>query len=432
VRGVIRWTIPLVLVAAGGWAGARALRGTKTPTASVPTFTVQKVPFTRTVKAEGVLKALKTTVIKAPSNVRDSLLVVWMLEDGDRVEEGDVAVRFDGSEINRRIADEEGAQAAANGRIEKEKIASKSSRSDRDRAAALTTDEIKRSQQLGKKDPRFFPRAEVIESEIDDGLYEARLAHARSARQIEEKLAHSNVRLIEIERREADIDRQRAKEALNKLEMRAPHDGTFVLQRWGSRGVLRAGDRVYRGMQIAEITRTDQLDAEVYVLEADAGGLAADKPAEVVLEARPDVTWKAKVKKVDPFPKPLQPEVPAQYFTALLGIEGDTSALKPGQRLHATIRLADEARALVVPRQAVFRRDNDTVVYRRGAGGFEPVTVKLAAGTAGRLVVSDGVSVGDELALRDPSLSADEVVLRQHAKRRASGPTLPGAGARGP
>jgi HlyD family secretion protein len=122
------------------------------------------------------------------------------------------------------------------------------------------------------------------------------------------------------------------------------------------------------------------------------------------------VTWKAKVKRVDPFPKPRQPEVPAQYFATLLSIQGNTSGLRPGQRLHATIVLDEQPQAIVVPRQAVFRRDNDNIVYRRSGSRFEPVKVKLGPGTVGRLVIAEGVKPGDRLALRDPTMTADQAV----------------------
>jgi HlyD family secretion protein len=404
-----RWLVPLVLVGGGGWLGVRTLRSGG-EARDVPTITLAEAPFTRTVSAEGVLKPVKTTVVSAPSEGREPLMIAWMAEDGDPVKKGDVVVRFDALEVTKRVADGQSDRAAAESRIEKEKTLSQSSLQERDRTTAVTREELDSNRQLGKKDPRFFPRSEVIESEIDEGLFQKRLDHARDARQIEEKLGRSRVDLAAIDRRKAELYQKQASATLKQLEIRAPHDGTFTLQRWGFRGTLHAGDRAFAGMRIAEISTSEQMDAEVFVLEADAGGLAAGRQATVVLEAQPDVVWKAKVKRVDPFPKPRQPEVPAQYFATLLEIEGKTAGLRPGQRLHATITLDEKPKALVVPRQAVFRRDNDTIVYRRSGGRFEPTRVKIGAGTVGRLVIASGVKPGDQLALRDPTLSADEAV----------------------
>jgi len=415
-----RWLIPLVLVGGGAWLGVRALRSDG-DTRDVPTITVAEAPFTRTVSAEGVLKPVKTTVVSAPSEGREPLMIAWMAEDGDPVKKGDVVVRFDALEVTKRVADGQSDRAAAESRIEKEKTLSQSSLHERDRTAAVTREELDSNRQLGKKDPRFFPRAEVIESEIDEGLYQKRLEHARDARQIEEKLGRSRVDLAAIDRRKAELYQKQASATLKQLEIRAPHDGTFTLQRWGFRGTLHAGDRAFAGMRIAEISTSEQMDAEVFVLEADAGGLAVGRKATVVLEAQPDVVWKANVKRVDPFPKPRQPEVPAQYFATLLEIEGKTAGLRPGQRLHATITLDEKPKALVVPRQAVFRRDNDNIVYRRSGGRFEPTKVKLGAGTVGRLVIAGGVKPGDQLALRDPTLSVDEAVAARGARGGAAG-----------
>jgi len=411
-----RWPLPLLLLAGGAWLGVRTLRSGGSDGGEVPSFTVIETAFTRTVSADGVLKPVKTTVISAPSDGREPLMIAWMTEDGDPVKKGDVVVRFDSLEVTKRLADGQSDRAAADSRIEKEKTLSQTSLHERDRTASVTREELDNTRKLGKKDPRFFPRAEVIESEIDETLFEKRLDHARDARRIEEKLGRSKVDLAAIDRRKAELYQQQASATLKKLEITAPHDGTFVLQRWGFRGTLHAGDRAFPGMRIAEISTSLQMDAEVFVLEADAGGLAVGRRATVVLEAQPDVTWKAKVKRVDPFPKPRQPEVPAQYFATLLEIEGKTAGLRPGQRLHATIVLDEQAKALVVPRQAVFRRDNDNIVYRRSGGRFEAVKVKIGAGTVGRLVIASGVRPGDQLALRDPALSADETVKARGSK----------------
>jgi HlyD family secretion protein len=405
----MKWALLAVLLG-GAVLGTRAWRPGSGAAASVPTVTVAETAFTRTVSAEGVLKPVRTTVISAPSQGREPMMIAWMLEDGDPVKKGDVVLRFDSLEVQKRLADGQSDAEAAEKRIEKERNISLTSLDERDRGATLTREELEASRKLGKKDPRYFPRAEVIESEIDDGLYQRRLDHAREARQIEEKLMQSKVDLADIDRRKAQRFASQARATMEHLEIRAPHDGTFTLQRWGFRGTLHPGDRAFAGMRIAEISTSLQMDAEVYVLEADAGGLTAGRPATVVLEAQPDVSWKARVKRVEPFPKPRQPEVPAQYFGTLLEIEGKTAGLRPGQRLHASIVLDEQPRALVVPRQAVFRRDNESIVYRRAGERFEAVKVSLGPGTVGRLVITDGVRPGDRLALRDPTLSADEAV----------------------
>jgi HlyD family secretion protein len=433
MKGAARWLASLValgILVLGVRLGLRLFRPGGADPSSVPTFTVAAVPFTRTVTADGVLKPVKTSVLSAPTEGREPLLIAWMLDDGDPVKKGEAVVRFDSGEVVRRVADGASDRDAAQNKIEKERTLAQTTLHERDRTAGVTREEMESARALGKKDPRFFPRAEVIESEIDDKLFQERLDHAHAARTVETRLAQSKIDLAAIDRRKADLFHAQARATLDKLELRAPHDGTVVLQRWGFRGTLRAGDRAFPGMRIAEVSTTEKMDAEVFVLEADAGGLAPGRAATVVLEAQPDVLWKARVKRVDPFPKPRQPEVPAQYFATVLEIDGKTAGLRPGQRLHATIVLDEQPSALVVPRQAVFRRDNDTIVYRWRGDRFESVPVKLGPGTVGRLVIASGVQPGDRLALRDPSRSAEEAISAPGAKPERAPPGA-GRGGRG-
>jgi HlyD family secretion protein len=400
---------------------------------NIPVFEVKAERFSRTVSAEGYLRPVKATPLTAPGEGR-SMLIGWLAEDGAAVKKGEVVIRFDSNDVVRALADGKDDQAAALTRIQKERQSVDSALAERTRTAALTTEEIKRARELGKKDPRFFPRTEVIESEIDEALLGERLKQTQRARQVEQQLGKSRVALIAVDRQKVELQLAEANRTLKALEVRAPHDGIFVIQRWGwTQRVLQAGDRAFPGMRIAEVATSDRMDAEISVLEADAGGLASGKRALLVLDARPDVTWKGKVKKVDPFPKPKSPEVPAQYFGAILSMEGDTSKLKPGQRLQATLILDEVPQALVVPRQAVFQKDEGSFVHRRQGwrGGFVPEQVTLGPGTVGRVVVIKGLNPGDVIALRDPSKTADEAVASPSGQRMGPGRAPPDTGGRG-
>jgi multidrug efflux pump subunit AcrA (membrane-fusion protein) len=81
--------------------------------------------------------------------------------------------------------------------------------------------------------------------------------------------------------------------------------------------------------------------------------------------------------------------------------------MKPGARVRAVLTLDEVPRALAVPRQAVFTRGGRTVVYRRGAGGFQPVPVTLGPSGMGRVVIASGLKPGDTVALGDPERLPD-------------------------
>ena len=413
-RGVATLAALGALAAAAG-GGRWAMTGLGGKSGDVPAVRLAPERFARMAGAEGTLRPVRATPVTAPGEGR-SLLIAWMAEDGATVKKGDLVIRFDRGDATRALADGQDDERAANARIEKERHMIGGAVADRGRAADLTRVEIQHAKSLGKKDPRFFPRAEVIESEIDEGLLATRLSETEAAQAAERRLGKSRVQLLAVEREKAGLQRSEAAKILASLEVRAPHAGIFVVQRLGwSQRMLQTGDRAFPGMRVAEVATSERMEADVMVLEADAGGLAPGKAATVTLDARPDVVFAAKVKKVDPFPKTRHPEVPTQYFGAVLALDGDTRGLKPGQRLRASIVIDELEGVLTLPRQAVATTPAGAVVHRRRAGGWERVAVKLGAGTVGRVVVTGGLAAGDVIALRDPNRSAADVMATEPA-----------------
>ncbi len=197
----------------------------------------------------------------------------------------------------------------------------------------------------------------------------------------------------------------KAERGLGAPVLVAPHAGIVVQQRNWRGGPPRVGDTCWAGEKIAGIPDLTTVEAEIAVLEADGGGLAVGQRATVVVEGRPEAEIAATVRQVDALAKPRQRQSPVQYLGALLALERTEPALmKPGQRVTATVVVADEENALVLPRRAVIDREGRRLVYHRGRWGrFTPVEVTTGATALGRVQVTAGLEEGDEVAVVDPT-----------------------------
>jgi HlyD family secretion protein len=368
----------------------------------VPTFTVTRTEFRRAVPADGNLEAVEATPITAPQDARMPLKIAWMVEDGSRVEAGEVVVRFDPIEMEQRLRDGRESVVQADSRIAKERALSSAAQGRRDREAMMAELEMNAAREFESKDEEVFSRHEIIESQVDVELAGARMEHARSVKGIERSVSSGKLEVLGVQERQAQMEVDRARTALANLELTAPHAGLLLIHRdWQGRTVA-AGDTVWPGMKIAEVPGVATMEAKVYVLEADGGTLAEGMSATVVVESQPGVEYPATIKRVDTLAQPRDPEVPVQYFTVILSLEQtDAAIMNIGQRVRATIVL-DQTDALVVPRQAVFTGDDGSFVYRKGAGGFERVAVTLGPATAGRVVITEGLAEGDAIALAEP------------------------------
>lgn len=392
----------------------------------VPTFEVeQREAFVRRVSAEGYLRAVEATSLSAPEDAQRPMKVAWVAEDGSHVEEGQVVVRFDASEMQRKLEDSQDDVTAASREIAKERALGAATRRKRERTAELSGVEVEMARTLQTDDERILSRNEIIETRIDVGLAQAKADHARKVKSVEGTVSRSQIGVHEVSKRQAAAEVQRAEEGLQRLEIAAPHEGILVLERdWRGNG-LRVGDTIWRGQKVAEIPLVSAMQAELFVLEADAGDLTEGLRAELVVEAHPSTTYEAKVSRVDTLAKPRHQEVPVQYFGVTLELQStDPATMKVGQRVRATILLEEEA-AIVVPRQAVFEDDGELFVWREQGEGFERVAVTLGSSSAGRVVITEGLALGDRIALRDPNRSADELLA---ADEEGESPKEPEAG----
>jgi HlyD family secretion protein len=378
------------------------------PRPEIPTLEVTRTEaFVRRVTAEGYLDAVEATSITAPEDSQRPMKIAWVALDGSKVAEGEVVLRFDASDMQRELQDSQDDVTSAKRQIDRELTMGRSSARRRDRTAELAEVEVGMARSLQTDDLRILSRNEIIETHIDVDLAQAKASHARRVKNVEGAVSRSQREVHDIARKHARSEVERAEEGLRRLEITAPHAGILVLERDWQGQTVRVGDTIWRGQKVAEIPLVTAMQAEVFVLEVDAGDVAEGLPAELVVEAHPGRTFEAKVLRVDALAKPIHREVPVQYFAVTLALSAtDPAIMKIGQRVRATI-VIDQGAALVVPRQAVFERDGRLFVHRRDDTGFSEVEIKLGPSSAGRVVITEGLQEGDRIALRDPHATAE-------------------------
>lgn len=386
------------------------------PKAEVPTLEVTRTEaFVRRVTAEGYLQAVEATPITAPKDSQRPMKIAWLAVDGSTVKEGEVVVRFDSTEMQRELQDSRDDVTSAQRQIDRERALGQSTARGRDRTAELARVEVGMARELQTDDVRILSRNEIIETRIDVELAQAKADHAQGVKKVEAAVSRSQRGVHEITRKHARTEVERAEQGLARLEITAPHAGILVLERDWRGQTLRVGDTIWRGQKVAEIPLVTAMEAEVFVLEADAGDVAEGLRAELVIEAHPEQVYEATVARVDTLAKPRHQEVPVQYFGVTLALPvTEQATMKVGQRVRATLIL-EQGDALVVPRQAVFERDGRLYVHRQAGTEFEEVEVKLGSSSAGRVVITEGLDEGDRIALRDPA-RPDPTVVEAKAK----------------
>ncbi len=377
--------------------------------ASIATYRIEPKQFTRRVTAEGTLKAVEATPITAPHDVPRPLKIAWIEDDGAALKKDDVVVRFDPTEFENELLGGTEDRATASNKLARTNTDANTTRVNLQRDAHQAESELAAAQRFRFDDAEIFSRYQRIEAETDQQLAGQKKQHAEEVLGVRETLAKTDRDLLAIEDRKAGLRIRNAEQGLKALEIVAPHDGILVLQRDWRGEIPRVGATVWQGSPIGEIPDLKAMKAEVFVLEADAAGLAVGKKALISLESKPNVTYSGKVSSVDKLARPRLRGVPVQYFGVTVSLDKtEVAVMKPGTRVRAVLELESLAGAFTIPRQAMFEKEGKKIVYRKRGNAFDPVEITISSSSAGRVVVTKGLKTGDHLALTDPTAKKDE------------------------
>lgn len=376
---------------------------------SVPVYVVEPANFARRVTAEGNLKAKNATPLTAPRDARGPLKIAWIAKDGSLLAKNDLVVRFDPTDFEILLVSGNEDRTYIGNKMTKTNVESSTTRTNLQRDARQAEDELAAAKRARADDAEIFSRFQQIETELDERLASDKREYAHNVLGVREQLSRAERELLGIEGKKAGLKIRNAEEGLRSLELRAPHDGIMVLQRDWRGDVPRVGATVWSGSPIGEIPELSIMKAEVFVLEADAAGIAVGQKAAVALESNPGVTYSGIIAQVDKLARPRTRGVPVQYFGVTVSLDRtDPAVMKPGARVRAVLEVENLSNAFSIPRQALFDKDGKKVVYVRKGGRFLPVEVTITTSSAGRVVVTKGIVRGDALALTDPAGPDDE------------------------
>src|SRR5205085_10176856 len=293
------------------------------------------------------------------------LKIAWIADDGPLVKKDDVVVRFDPTDFEKDLLGGHDDRHTVDNKISKTVTLASVTRTNLKRDAHQAQDELIAAKQFKFDDAEVFSRYQRIESEIDQTLAGDKKEHAENVLGVRDTLSKADRDLLTIEEKKAGLKIRNAQQGLHSLELLAPYDGILVLQRDWRGDIPRVGNNVWPGQTLGEIPDLHAMKAEVFVLEADAAGLAVGQKATVRLESNALVAYSGKISQVDKLARPRFKGVPVQYFGVTVALDRtDPAMMKPGARVRAVLEIENRNNVFSIPRQALFEKEGRKLVYR--------------------------------------------------------------------
>jgi HlyD family secretion protein len=220
-------------------------------------------------------------------------------------------------------------------------------------------------------------------SQAETGLQQVRVKFSTDSATLNKQIAQTNTAL-------QALDTQiRWRELRSPLT--APAQVFAVHQRQGE---LAGGQA---NQPVLTLLDPNQLQAHLYIAEADLGRIRLDPPPSVTLRATsyPDQVLRGRIIKSLPQPV-IQDNV--VYYLAVVEVAAEhRSLLRMDMSVTAHIKAGVKENALWLPLAAIRSRADGWYVLQRGPAGVVEATVRIGWQDKGRVEILEGLAEGDEV-----------------------------------
>ena len=365
-------------------------------------YTVKPKNFSIDVPAKGELFAAKATVISAPMSRNGAQVLSWLAPEFTYVEKGQVIAKFDGEVMSKSRQSKENDL-----NMTQQDIADKSSQLNKElnninKDIQLVGEEKAFADKFAINDERILSRLEILESAQDSEYLASKRDYLQWKEGSFSNTAEGEMSLLEMKRKLHQDKLNILNESLERLEIKAPHEGMLVYASNWRGEKSRSGQSYWSGQKIAELPDITNMKAKVFVAENEAISLAEGQEVSFYLNALAEKSFTGKVESVAAFPSSIKRGDPQKFFEVIVTLDNQQADLfVPGRKLNAVIQVQKPQEKLVVPSQAVFAKNNQFYVYVFENGQFVKKTIEIGDSSLSHTVVLGGLEPGQQLALTE-------------------------------
>ncbi|MBD3673907.1 MAG: efflux RND transporter periplasmic adaptor subunit [Planctomycetaceae bacterium] len=330
------------------------------------------------VMGTGTLEArVKATVSSKISGRIEEVSV----DQGDRVNKGQLLVRLDDEELRQQVAIAQANREAAQAAIDRLKT-------DKDRTAAV----FAQAKTSHARIQALHERNVATKEELDKAVELLSVAQADISR-AEAAITEGQKELIAAEK---TLEYHRAR--LADTEINAPFDGLIV------RRQRDPGDVVVPGSSILTLISTETLWISAWVDETEISKLKVEQPARVVFRSEPGRSYPGNVVRLG-----READRETREFIVDVRVLELPKNWAVGQRAEVYIEKDRKSSVVLLPAKYVVRRDDRSGVFveRDGHAEWRPLAFGLRS--PGMIEVIEGLKSGETVVIpSDPSNSLSE------------------------
>jgi len=373
------------------------LRGSD-PEVSRP-VTVKRQDLVQTVEMEGELQAVHSTEIGVPPVQDAEFKIAFLIPEGTVVKKGQPVLGFDTEVLQRQLVEKQAEFQEAAKKVDQKEIDLGLKLLDLEQRSAQAVADLGKAKLKADVPPEVQQRIELEKARLDQQGRERDLENLQAEQRVTQTLGDSELRALRNQRDRARGRVQDLQAAIEKMTVKAPHDGIVVYRTNWQDQKKKMGDSMWFGETALAIPDLSEMRAEGFVDEAEGGAVAAGQQVTLRLEARPDLDIQGRVRAVGRTVRRRSWRTPLKVYKVDVALtRTDPTLMRPSMRFRGEVETGRTAGLLVIPREAVFLRDAGPVVWSRRAFRWTERPVRLGRSNRRQVEVSSGLAEGDRVS----------------------------------
>ena len=363
-------------------------------------YTVTSTDFEDALVAEGTVESVNSLTVNCPQGIGGT--IVYIVEDGTFVNEGDVVCRIEDPGLATELQDAQTNLEINRANLEKtyadqamEKAILEAQIQNNEAEKAITSLSEKQLE-FSPENQRRIRELELQQSAIQNSRFDKKLRTMKIIQQTEVRR-----QLMGLQRVEARV--KQIEERIASLTLTAPRSGLALrgMNPISDRKFL-VGDNAWEGIPMVLLPDMKQMKVRILAPEGVYKRMKIGDKVEYSFDAQPENKAWGTITMKAPVGRPIERNSKVKVFEVEASVDSSLMVPTPGLSAQCKVVLQQVNDTLVVPQIAVFDRDSAKVVYVKSKKGYEIRKVTTAQSSPREIIITNGLKVGESISLSLP------------------------------
>lgn len=363
-------------------------------------YTVTSTDFEDALVADGTVESVNSLTVNCPQGIGGT--IVYIVEDGTFVNEGDVVCRIEDPGLATELQDAQTNLEINRANLEKtyadqamEKAILEAQIQNNEAEKAITSLSEKQLE-FSPENQRRIRELELQQSAIQNSRFDKKLRTMKIIQQTEVRR-----QLMGLQRVEARV--KQIEERIASLTLTAPRSGLALrgMNPISDRKFL-VGDNAWEGIPMVLLPDMKQMKVWILAPEGVYKRMKIGDKVEYSFDAQPENKAWGTITMKAPVGRPIERNSKVKVFEVEASVDSSLMVPTPGLSAQCKVVLQQVNDTLVVPQIAVFDRDSAKVVYVKSKKGYEIRKVTTAQSSPREIIITNGLKVGESISLSLP------------------------------